>query len=80
MFLQVFRTLLHQIISCCELLPCPNVSEESVTVFQFFNYIQKYNITQLGTHLTSLAKEGKGKRYLHGLELDCVTVTVIKYL
>ncbi|XP_055508450.1 RIPOR family member 3-like isoform X2 [Leucoraja erinacea] len=54
---RVFRTLLHQIISCCELLPCPNVSEESVTVFQFFNYIQKYNITQLGTHLTSLAKE-----------------------
>ncbi|XP_051887446.1 RIPOR family member 3 isoform X2 [Pristis pectinata] len=54
---RVFRTLLHQIVSCCELLPCPNVSEELVTVFQFFNYVKKYNITQLGTHLTSLAKE-----------------------
>ncbi|XP_069739758.1 RIPOR family member 3 isoform X2 [Narcine bancroftii] len=54
---RVFRTLLHQIVSCCELLPCPNVSEELVTVFQFFNYVRKYNITQLGTHLTSLGKE-----------------------
>ncbi|XP_067856785.1 RIPOR family member 3, partial [Heptranchias perlo] len=54
---RVFRTLLHQIVSCCELLPCPNVSEEVVTVFQFFNYVKKYNITQMGTHLTELAKE-----------------------
>ncbi|XP_043566194.1 RIPOR family member 3 isoform X3 [Chiloscyllium plagiosum] len=54
---RVFRTLLYQIVSCCELLLCPNVSEEIVTVFQFFNYVKKYNITQLGTHLTRLAKE-----------------------
>ncbi|XP_041059628.1 RIPOR family member 3 isoform X9 [Carcharodon carcharias] len=54
---RVFRTLLYQIVSCCELLLCPNVSEEVVTVFQFFNYVKKYNITQLGTHLTRLAKE-----------------------
>ncbi|XP_048464275.1 RIPOR family member 3-like [Rhincodon typus] len=54
---RVFRTLLYQIISCCELLLCPNVSEEIVTIFQFFNYVKKYNITQLGTHLTRLAKE-----------------------
>ncbi|XP_067904285.1 RIPOR family member 3 isoform X3 [Heterodontus francisci] len=54
---RVFRTLLHQIVSCCELLLCPNVSEEVVTVFQFFNYVKKYNITQLGTHLTRLGKE-----------------------
>uniref|UniRef100_UPI00398E7B5E RIPOR family member 3 isoform X2 n=1 Tax=Pristiophorus japonicus TaxID=55135 RepID=UPI00398E7B5E len=54
---RVFRTLLHQIVSCCELLLCPNDSEEVVTVFQFFNYVKKYNITQLGTHLTRLAKE-----------------------
>ncbi|XP_072096074.1 RIPOR family member 3 isoform X1 [Mobula birostris] len=54
---RVFRTLLHQIVSCCELLPCPNVAEESVTVFQFFNYVKKYYITQVGTHLISLAKE-----------------------
>ncbi|XP_078092592.1 rho family-interacting cell polarization regulator 2-like isoform X2 [Mustelus asterias] len=54
---RVFRTLLHQIVSCCELLLCPNVSEEVVTVFQFFNYVKKFKITQLGTHLTRLAKE-----------------------
>ncbi|XP_072370837.1 RIPOR family member 3 isoform X2 [Scyliorhinus torazame] len=55
--LNVFRTLLHQIVSCCELLLSPNVSEEVVTVFQFFNYVKKYNITQLGTYLIRLAKE-----------------------
>ncbi|XP_038659078.1 RIPOR family member 3 isoform X3 [Scyliorhinus canicula] len=54
---RVFRTLLHQIVSCCELLLSPNVSEEVVTVFQFFNYVKKYNITQLGTYLIRLAKE-----------------------
>ncbi|XP_041080115.1 RIPOR family member 3 isoform X2 [Polyodon spathula] len=35
----------------------PSVSEGVLTVFQFFNYLQKCSITDFGEHLTQLSKE-----------------------
>uniref|UniRef100_V9KHQ9 Protein FAM65C-like protein n=1 Tax=Callorhinchus milii TaxID=7868 RepID=V9KHQ9_CALMI len=54
---RVFRTLLHQIAGCCGFLLSASLSEEVLTIFQFFNYVKRHSITDLGTHLMKLTKE-----------------------
>ncbi|XP_075624997.1 RIPOR family member 3 isoform X2 [Balearica regulorum gibbericeps] len=53
----VLQRLLEQIITCDGVLPSLYLQTESVTLFQFYSYLEKHHITSLEKHLGKLAKE-----------------------
>uniref|UniRef100_A0A8C9FJA9 FAM65 N-terminal domain-containing protein n=1 Tax=Pavo cristatus TaxID=9049 RepID=A0A8C9FJA9_PAVCR len=53
----VLRRLLEQIVTCDGLLPSPYLQTEPVTLFQFYSYLEKHQITSLEKHVGRLAKE-----------------------
>lgn len=58
LLLSVLRKLLEQIVTCDGLLPSPCLQTEPVTLFQFYSYLEKHQITSLEKHIGRLAKEG----------------------
>ncbi|XP_009996963.1 PREDICTED: protein FAM65C [Chaetura pelagica] len=53
----VLRRLLEQITTCDGLLPSLYLQTETVTLFQFYSYLEKHHITSLEKHVGKLAKE-----------------------
>ncbi|XP_021272352.1 protein FAM65C isoform X3 [Numida meleagris] len=53
----VLRRLLEQLVTCDGLLPSPYLQTEPVTLFQFYSYLEKHQITSLEKHVGKLAKE-----------------------
>lgn len=62
--LPVLQRLLEQIVTCDGLLSSLYLQTESVTLFQFYSYLEKHHITSLEKHLGKLAKEGNGCTWL----------------
>ncbi|KAG7478264.1 hypothetical protein MATL_G00078570 [Megalops atlanticus] len=53
----VFMQLLQQVLSTCRMLPAPQYSPGQVTIFQFFNYLTRWGLTDFGEHISHLSKE-----------------------
>ncbi|XP_018597750.1 RIPOR family member 3 isoform X2 [Scleropages formosus] len=52
-----FAQLLQQMQSSCRMVPAPRCSTDHVTVFQLFNYLTRWGVTDFGEHVSRLAKE-----------------------
>ncbi|MFT7801251.1 protein FAM65C isoform X2 [Arapaima gigas] len=52
-----FAQLLQQMQSSCKMVPASQCSTDHVTVFQLFNYLTRWGVTDFGEHISHLAKE-----------------------
>lgn len=55
----VFRILVSQILDRTEPVLYSSMSSETITVFQYYNYFASHSVSDLGSYLLQLAKEGK---------------------
>ncbi|KAI1899917.1 hypothetical protein AGOR_G00066700 [Albula goreensis] len=53
----VFAQLLQQIQSSCRMVPTQALNTTHVTVFQLFNYLTRWGLTDFGEHISHLSKE-----------------------
>ncbi|KAJ8400860.1 hypothetical protein AAFF_G00392140 [Aldrovandia affinis] len=53
----VFARLLQQIQSSCRMVPTPLHNTSHVTIFQLFNYLTRWGLSDFGEHISKLAKE-----------------------
>nr|XP_023651175.1 RIPOR family member 3 isoform X2 [Paramormyrops kingsleyae]XP_023651176.1 RIPOR family member 3 isoform X2 [Paramormyrops kingsleyae] len=53
----VFLQLLQQMQSICRMVPVPPHSSDHVTIFQFFNHLTRWGLTDFGEHVSRLSKE-----------------------
>ncbi|XP_060706015.1 rho family-interacting cell polarization regulator 2 isoform X3 [Hemiscyllium ocellatum] len=65
--LEVFRTIVNQMLDKSELFTAPE-AQEVITVCQFVNYLSNHNISDFGDHLTQLANEVVLQQTLHSLQ------------
>ncbi|KAG9479166.1 hypothetical protein GDO78_012699, partial [Eleutherodactylus coqui] len=60
----VYRTLVAHILDKTENLLSSNLSAETITVFQYYDFFTSHNITDLKSYLTHLAKEASAEPVL----------------
>lgn len=56
--LLVYRTLVAHILDKTENIWLYNLSAETITVFQYYDFFSRHNITDLKSYLMHLTKEG----------------------
>ncbi|XP_073534963.1 rho family-interacting cell polarization regulator 2 isoform X2 [Phyllobates terribilis] len=77
----VYRTLVAHILDKTENMLSSNLSSETITVFQYYDFFSSLNITDLKSYLTHLAKEASSEPLLEtsidtGKMADLETCTV----
>lgn len=55
----VFRILVSQILDRTEPVLYSSMSSETITVFQYYSYFASHSVSDLGSYLLQLAKEGR---------------------
>ncbi|XP_069814015.1 rho family-interacting cell polarization regulator 2 isoform X1 [Dendropsophus ebraccatus] len=70
----VYRTLVAHILEKTENMLSSNLSAETITVFQYYDFFSSHNITDLKSYLMHLAKEASAEPVLQP-PVDMVTMT-----